>query len=36
MDTILAGVSPVEFYDNNHNLYMMAMDLTDAGFNTSV
>lgn len=36
MDTILAGVSPVEFYDNNHNLYMTAMALTDAGFNTSV
>ena len=36
MDTVLAGVSPVEFYDNNHNLYMTAMALTDAGFNTSV
>lgn len=36
MDTVLAGVSPVEFYDNNHNLYMTAMALTDAGLNVSV
>ena len=36
MDTVLAGVSPVEFYDNNKNLYMTALALTDAGLNVSV
>lgn len=36
MDTVLAGVAPVDFYDNNHNLYATAMALTDAGLNVSV
>lgn len=36
METLLAGVAPVEFYDNNHNLYATATALTDAGLNVSV
>lgn len=36
METVLAGVAPVEFYDNNHNLYATATALTDAGLNVSV
>lgn len=36
MDTVLAGVAPVDFYDNNKNLFMTAMALTDMGVNISV
>lgn len=36
MDTVLAGVAPVEFFDSNHNLIMTASALTDAGLNVSV
>lgn len=36
METVLAGVAPVEFYDNSHNLYATASALTDAGLNVSV
>lgn len=36
MDTVLAGVAPVEFFDSNKNLIMTATALTDAGLNVSV
>ena len=36
METVLAGVAPVEFYDNNHNLYAIANALTDSALNVSV
>ena len=36
MEVVLAGVAPVEFYDNSHNLYATATALTDAGLNISV
>lgn len=36
METILAGVAPVEFYDSDHNLYATATAQTDAGFEVSV
>ena len=36
MEVVLAGVAPVEFYDNNHNLYATATALTDGGLNVAV
>lgn len=36
METMLAGVAPVDFFDSNHNLFMTAMALTDAGLNVAV
>ena len=36
METMLAGVAPVDFFDANHNLFMTAMALTDAGLNVVV
>lgn len=36
MDSVLAGIAPVEFFDNNKNLVMTANALTDAGINVAV
>lgn len=36
MDTVLAGVAPVDFFDDNGKLVMTASALTDAGLNVAV